>query len=304
MDDMATGGYGPVVAHSIHPTEVPDASPLPQPPTPPPVKRTAPLRPAPPAEKVGEDEVVSSEMDGPVDEQAAKDKEIILAEIENKRRSIVELEGERPTARKRENNRFKGRKQKRSGTPASKEYLSGTVDGDKEGDGNKENRDSGVTEDDYIIPPPASDPPPRPIRGIKVYEDVILAKDQTPSQKKEAEVELDVSVEKPYRPVRGIKVYEGINFTELKQKEPELRVDSDEPATVSDCIIDSNDEIVDDGRTYETIEDPKSESICHTDVEEEKVVSVVQSELPEKPKRGKKLYEDVVLSQENNMVKE
>merc|ERR1711874_279830 len=81
----------------------------------------------------------------------------------------------------------------------------------------------GAEEDDYIIPETLM--PAKPVRGIKVYEDVIFKRKQQEQQNSletQTIVANEIEIEEPQKPQRGVKVYEDIIFKRKQEKEHQL----------------------------------------------------------------------------------
>merc|ERR1711962_633930 len=155
----------------------------------------------------------------------------------------------------RNNTRFKGRHEKRTGTPMGCD-TDFSIEFEDEGDALRRSArleaPQGTEEDDYIIPETLM--PAKPVRGIKVYEDVIFKRKQQEQQKalgtqsiiangieietsKQKEEDMlkqqsmieaqiivadEIEIEEPKKPQRGVKVYEDIIFKRKQEKENQI----------------------------------------------------------------------------------
>ena len=352
MDDSATEDYVPVLGYSGRPIKIPDAIPLPKPPTPPPVQHSiVPSKASPTPSEISEyDNVSRNEVDDHQEikkKQLQNDQELIMREILNKKmnqtsdqelimREILKKEmnqksdrevtlkdisdhknktidqelvlkeissqklneinqdfelTERPTVRKRDNNRYKGKKQKKISTPiAARRMINGYQDETNEtfefisyGKQNNEKNLCDVTiEDDYIVP----EQPFRPKRGTKIYETVIHRDgtinnpDIVKIEPKQAEhtIKTDEPVIEPTRPTRGVKIYESIVCAEIidhKICRVEIASSPMPPTNQQDKEISESGQL--------------DEEKVEIDIKSTTVLTK-----PEKPKRGVKLYEDVI----------
>lgn len=329
MDDSAEEYY-PAVGYTGGAFKIPDAYPLPTPPTPPPARQNfVAMKGSPTPSQISEyDNVPRDEPKRELDsteKQYQADQELILREISKQQMNEankINVEQERPTARKRENTRYKNRRQKRSPTPVATERMTnGYHDASESQTPNNETFENimydlgqtekkiNVVEDDYIVPERSISPPPRPKRGMKTYETVI-PKEPAPSEvvsstasipqigKAEvtevcevtsatqvaAEVEAEKEVTEaaignqeeqvqpvPPKPVRGVKLYESVALAP-KESAPSM-VKTEEQKVPSET---KEEELV-----------PASAKESCPDAAEPIIV-------PPRPKRGVKLYEDVL----------
>ncbi|KAF2364294.1 hypothetical protein FHG87_004953 [Trinorchestia longiramus] len=253
--------------------------------------------------------------------QQEADRELILKELtlkqtngekefphSNDENSDVPVE--RPTARKRENTRFKGRRQKRSGTPVATDRMTnGFNDENVIDSGNQtfetieytsgESMKISVPEDEYIVPERKSSPPSRPKRGAKIYEGVSNLEKRT-SQTTEntaiasgddrAKIIDTVEVSEPTRPVRGVKVYDTVHLrtTEIApevMKEENTIKDTPMPIQTDATVVQGTQEQKENEPPIEIITETSQSSV------DENETMVVK---PMKPKRGVKVYEDII----------
>ncbi|XP_018019278.1 uncharacterized protein LOC108675758 [Hyalella azteca] len=316
MDDTSQEYY-PVVGYSGAPMKVPEANPLPRPPTPPPPSsQRATRRLSPTPSQLSEydnvprsqDEICvpdAIEMNPDLSPEARRrdaDRELIqrelsLKQVANENKEVVSQE--RPTARKRENTRFKGRRQRRSGTPVATDRTNGFHDEDSQDVANRtfetieyingEAKKPSLVEDEYIVPELKQSPPPRPKRATKNYEGVSNSgqkKIQTPDV--ETVNEGDACVEnagvqemEPSRPARGIKIYETIEA-------PSTGFAIQQNGRRDESMIIAH-QAENEPNIAETIKTDKESSGISTTQKEAEPLK------PTKPKRGVKLYEDVIL---------
>ena len=350
MDD-ASEEYYPVVAYSGSPLRVPEADPLPRPPTPPPAKSSVRKVSPTPSQKSEYDNVQVEEQ-SPVKKAKLSDEELILSEITNQMEKTInqkeaaskkrlsdqelimqelttkqkkeesirtETSPERPPARRsREPNRFKNRKQKRSGTPIALDRLTNGFSDEVSEPVEMAATASTISsqpEDDYIIPERSVPfPPSRPARGNKLYETIeqqkpeekeTAASTDSPKEKSEPLFKEKDGKEEPMRPVRGVKVYESIILKNTTQKQEEEKEDENIQKTEESVEVKSDisansaeqtmsEQPIETSAPSTTVEEPA------TDKEPEKIEEMdTEISLPEKPKRGIKVYEDVLLKKEN-----
>ncbi|XP_063883692.1 titin-like isoform X1 [Scylla paramamosain] len=215
MDEQEEEMY-PMLGYTGHPAVVPEASPLPTPPTPPP-PRTGQRHSS-----------TASEYDNVPKEERSTPELIPEPEVLGRRSPSPEPpaqadEPQPPTAHTESQNsvgqgrgrdRFRGRRQKRTGTPVrvgreeDKEPQDEDIDAAALAALEAEIIVAPKEEEDYIIPQALQ--PPRPPRGHKTYDHVEdLSKTDSPPQQEVCE--------EPRKPRRGVKVYDELIFRRQHQ---------------------------------------------------------------------------------------